>query len=63
MKAAADVIREIERLYSEYEKEVLETSKAGLLEKNTVKTYLLHSQNFVRWCHDDFIPGGRNIKF
>ena len=24
---------------------------------NTKRTYLLHSRNFVRWLHGEFVPG------
>jgi len=60
MKTSKDIIIEIERLLSEYDKEVHKSMDNGLLKFNTVKTYLLHSNNFVRWCRDEFIPGDRN---
>lgn len=60
MKSELQVINEIEKLLSEYEKEVLQAYDKGYLQKNTVKTYLLHANNFVRWCKDDFEPGNRN---
>lgn len=43
-----------------YEKEIIQAEKDGYLQKNTVKTYLLHSGNFIKWCKDEFEPGGRN---
>lgn len=27
---------------------------------NTVRTYLLHSGNLVKWCRGNFIPGDKN---
>ena len=35
-----------------------EVEKSNLA-PNTKKTYLLHSENFVRWLHEDFEPGSR----
>ncbi|MEK3976211.1 hypothetical protein [Psychrobacillus sp. FSL K6-1267] len=52
--------RQLAKLLGDYEKEVLEAKKSGLLTESTAKTYLLHANNFVKWCKDDFVPGGRN---
>jgi hypothetical protein len=62
MKASSEFIKQLEELYQTYEQEVLKKSKEGILAPNTVRTYLLHSGNFVKWCRDEFIPGGRNQK-
>jgi len=61
MKTTKESMTEIKRLLTEYEKEVYLAEENGLLEQNTVKTYLLHSRNFTRWCQGEFTPGGRNI--
>ena len=53
-------MEKIEALYHEYETEVLAAEEKGLLMENTVRTYLLHSRNFVKWCKGRFEPGGRN---
>jgi len=50
----------IEKLYHEYEQEVSEAKRKGYLKENTVKTYLLHSGNSVKWCKGEFEPGSRN---
>lgn len=60
MKTSMELINEIERLYQQYEKEVIEAEKCGYLQANTRRTYLLHSGNFIKWCKDQFEPGGRN---
>lgn len=60
MKSNAETIVEIEKLFQQYEKEVMEAEKKGYLQANTTRTYLLHSGNFVKWCKDQFEPGGRN---
>jgi len=60
MKSNKEFILEVERLFGAYEAEVNEALKQGFLKENTVKTYLLHSGNFIKWCKDDFEPGGRN---
>ncbi|MEK4381959.1 hypothetical protein NSS70_08810 [Aeribacillus sp. FSL K6-2848] len=49
-------------MYQNYENEVKEKAKEGLLADNTVRTYLLHSGNFVKWYRNEFVPGGRNEK-
>ena len=61
MKTTNEVFKEIESLYAQYEKEVLLAKEEGYLMDNTVRTYLLHSGNFVKWCRGDFIPGGKNM--
>ena len=50
----------IEKLFSQYEQEVLAAKNNGYLKENTAKTYLLHSGNFVKWCNGEFEPGLRN---
>lgn len=62
MKASQDFVSQLENLLKTYEQEVSGLAKEGVLAKNTEKTYLLHSNNFVRWCKDDFIPGAKNKK-
>lgn len=61
IKTNKGTLAEIQRLLNEYEKEVLNLEKSKVISHNTAKTYLLHSHNFVRWCKDEFIPGGRKI--
>jgi ABC-type Zn uptake system ZnuABC Zn-binding protein ZnuA len=62
MKASQDFIKQLEELYQTYEQEVRGKSKEGLLTDSTARTYLLHSGNFIKWCRNDFVPGGRNQK-
>ncbi|MNN81916.1 hypothetical protein D3C81_1987930 [compost metagenome] len=47
MKASSEFIKQLEILFEQYEKEVLEKQREGILEEKTAKTYLLHSNNFV----------------
>lgn len=60
MKASKEFINELNKLLTEYENEVKAAYKQGYLTDSTARTYLLHSNNFVKWCKDDFIPGGKN---
>lgn len=60
MKTSKELVNEIETLFSQYEKEVYEKQKQGLMAENTVKTYLQHSGNFVKWIKDEFEPGAKN---
>lgn len=60
MKTDISTIKEIERLFQAYEREVMIAQDDGYLQPNTTRTYLLHSHNFVKWCKDEFEPGGRN---
>ena len=48
-------MREVEAALDRYRKEVV----AAKLATTTEKTYLLHSENFVRWLKDEFGPGKR----
>jgi hypothetical protein len=42
-------------------KQLIQTRESeGTLTPSTANTYLLHAENFVRWLHGDFDPGGRN---
>lgn len=60
MKSNSETIVQIEKLFQQYEQEVMEAEKNGYLQTNTTRTYLLHSGNFVKWCKNQFEPGGRN---
>lgn len=60
MKISKELLKELESLYSEYEKEVLRVEKDGYLKESTRKTYLSHSNNFIRWIKNDFEPGEKN---
>ncbi|MET0015730.1 hypothetical protein [Oscillibacter sp.] len=60
MKADPAVLSAIKKLFYEYEQEVKEAQRKGYLKENTVKTYILHSGNFVRWCNGEFEPGSLN---
>jgi hypothetical protein len=59
MKASQDFIKQLELLYEQYEQEVTEKLKAGILEPSAAKTYIRHSSTFVRWVRNDFEPGVR----
>lgn len=59
MKASSEFIKQLELLFEQYENEVLEKKHDGILEENTARTYLLHSNNFIRWCRNDFVPGAK----
>ena len=52
----------LDKKLKEYEKILFQKNKEGLLQENTLNTYLTHSTNFVRWCKGDFIPGQKNQK-
>jgi hypothetical protein len=60
MQTNKEIIVELEKLYDKYQEEVDQLREKGILMENTAKTYLLHSYNFIRWCKEDFTPGGRN---
>ncbi|MCS5422270.1 MULTISPECIES: hypothetical protein [Psychrilyobacter] len=60
MKVSKGLLKKLEELYSQYEKEVPKTEENEYLKANTRKTYLLHSNNFMRWLKNDFEPGERN---
>ena len=57
MRTDEKTIKEIERLFQIYETEVQELENKGILANKTAKTYLTHSNNFVRWCKGEFEPG------
>lgn len=49
----------MERLYRLWEEEVTAAREEGRLTEKTARTYLLHSENFLRWCRGEFEPGSR----
>ena len=51
---------EVHKALERYMELVHTRETEGLLKSNTANTYLLHAENFVRWLHGDFDPGGRN---
>ena len=56
-RAALD---EVEKALEHY-RELLATLDAdGTLKPSATKTYILHSENFVRWLKGEFEPGARN---
>ena len=60
MKTDVSTIKEIEKLFQMYKGEVMLPQDHGYLQSNTTRTQLLHSRNFVKWCKNEFDPGGRN---
>ncbi|MFJ3386889.1 hypothetical protein [Lysinibacillus sp. NPDC086135] len=50
----------LEEKIKEYEEIVFQKEKEGLLKPSARKTYLLHANNFIRWCNGEFVPGDRN---
>jgi len=60
LKTDPKTYKEIERLFDEYVKEVESLGEQGVLQEQTIVTYLTHSQNFVRWIRGDFEPGSKN---
>lgn len=61
MRTDERTVAELRRLLDEYTKVIEQWREQGVLMKNTATTYLIHSNNFVRWCEGKFEPGGRNI--
>lgn len=59
-KTDAKTYAEVERLFLEYEKEVEDLHRTGVLQEQTMVTYLTHAHNFVRWIKGDFEPGAKN---
>jgi len=59
MRTDRKTLIKIEELLEEYEIEVEKTRKSDDLADESAKTYLRHAKTFVRWCKDDFVPGGR----
>jgi len=60
MKISKELLIKLEELYSQYEKKILKAEEDKCLKANTSKTYLLHSNNFMRWIKDEFQPSERN---
>jgi len=55
-----EALDEVERALEQYRELLAELEQAGTLKPSAAKTYILHSENFVRWLKDEFEPGARN---
>ncbi|OOP73201.1 hypothetical protein [Clostridium beijerinckii] len=59
---------DLEKIYIEFEnrkislKEYINktNNRIYLIKQNTAKTYSIHSEYFIKWCKDNFEPGGKN---
>jgi hypothetical protein len=52
----------MEKSYEGYKREVEVRRKDGSLRQYTVRTYLTHAWDFIRWCKGEFMPGVRKLK-
>jgi hypothetical protein len=59
MKANKEFLNQLNELLNQYEQEVNQARKQGQLTESTAKTYLLHTNNFAKWCKGNFVQGGR----
>ena len=59
MKTDRNTLDEMEHLYRLWEEEVTAAREEGRLTEKTARTYLLHSENSLRWCRGEFEPGSR----
>jgi|JRYL01.1.fsa_nt_gb hypothetical protein len=51
---------EVEKALEQYRELLASLEAEGTLKPSAAKTYILHSENFVRWLKDEFDPGARN---
>lgn len=54
MEVSKGLLKKLEKLYSQYEKEIPKLKKNRYVKENTKKTYLLHNNNFMKWLKHDF---------
>jgi hypothetical protein len=55
-----EALNEVERALEEYRELLAELEADGTMKPSATKTYILHSENLVRWLRDEFDPGARN---
>ncbi len=55
-----EALDEVERALEQYRELLAELEQTNTLKPSAAKTYILHSENFVRWLKDEFEPGARN---
>lgn len=60
VRSVGEYRRRLEELLGE--DEVLQAKHSGLLTESTARTYLLNTNNFIKWCKDDFVPWGKKAK-
>lgn len=57
MQVSRKTLQEIEVALREYEEEI----RASNMTPSTKHTYLLHSENFVKWLKGEFVPVARPL--
>lgn len=60
MRVSKGLLKKLEEMYSQYEKDVPKEEESKYLKENPKKTYLLHNNNFMKWLKHDFESGERN---
>jgi hypothetical protein len=55
MHVSSKTLDEIEAALREYERQI----EASNMTPSTKHTYVLHSENFVKWLRGEFVPGAR----
>ncbi len=55
MRMSSEALKEVEAALEQYKIGVNSTN----MSEKTKHTYILHSENFVRWLKADFVPGAR----
>lgn len=61
LKGSTAYVQELENLLVKYVGEINKNLADGYLKESTAKTYLLHANNFVKWCNGNFTLGGANM--
>ena len=59
LRVSTNALKEVKEALRQYE---LEVEGHPRLARSTKNTYLLHSQNFVRWLSGTFEPGARLLR-
>ncbi|MFF5994787.1 hypothetical protein AAGS61_08490 [Lysinibacillus sp. KU-BSD001] len=55
-----EFIAKLNEKMDEYQKLIQLKEKEGILKPSASRTYSYHSNNFLRWCRGEFIPGEKN---
>jgi hypothetical protein len=55
-----DSLSEVEAALERYRELLARLEQGGAIKPNTSNTYLLHSENFVRWLRGEWERGDRN---
>ncbi len=60
IRITREALEEVQRALAVYEELLASLEQTRVIKESTRQTYMVHSDNFVRWMRGEFDPGARN---